>query len=183
MKASEPLVLESSVVLIGLMGAGKSKVGRGLAERLKVAFTDSDEAIEAMAGMTIAEIFEQDGEEAFRALEVKVLSDLFATTRGVIATGGGAFMDSHVRSCIKEGAVSVWLKAKPETLASRISDVNKRPLLKGKDVVQELTRLAKERYPVYAEASLTVDTDGLELAEAIDKTYNALTYHLDNTDA
>ena len=168
-KSRTPAALPKPVALIGLMGAGKSKVGRMLAKRLGVDFADSDRSIEESAGMDIPGIFESYGEAAFRDLEARVLGNMLGAPPRVIATGGGAFMDEGTRSLIKTRALSVWLKAEPATLAGRISNPAKRPLLKDRDPEAVLTALAEERYPVYAEADLTVDTDGLALEAAVVK--------------
>ena len=164
---------DKSIVLIGLMGVGKSKVGAMLAARLKKPFFDSDATIEAEENMKIAAIFETRGEAYFRTLEARIFKELLCQEPGVIASGGGAFMHKQTRALINAAAVSVWLKAEPTTLAKRMSNTDKRPLLKGKDVVSVLAELARLRYPVYAEAQITVDTDGLSL-EAAARTVEAV---------
>jgi len=170
---------QKSLVLIGLMGAGKSNIGRQCARLFEIDFTDSDTAIEDAAGMSIAMIFDLYGEEAFRQIEARTLHQLLDGTPGIIATGGGAFLHDATRALIKEKGVSVWLKAEPATLAGRISNTDSRPLLKGRDPVKVLTELAEIRYPVYAEADLTIDTDGLSLADAVKKVKTVLTEYLD----
>lgn len=171
--------VDKSIVLIGLMGAGKSNIGRQCARLFDLGFVDSDTAIEEAAGMSIAMIFDLYGEEAFRKLEAKTLNQLLDGAPGIIATGGGAFLHDATRALIKEKGVSVWLKADPATLADRISNTDSRPLLKGKDAHQVLKELAEIRYPVYAEADLAIDTDGLSLADAVKKVKNVLTEYLD----
>jgi len=173
------LKIEKSIVLIGLMGAGKSNIGRKCARLFKLGFTDSDTAVENAAGMSIAMIFDLYGEEAFRKLEAKTLGKLLDGTPGIIATGGGAFLNDTTRALIKEKSISVWLKAQPATLADRISNTDSRPLLKDRDPVEVLTELAEIRYPVYAEADLSVDTDGLSLADAVKKVKNTLMEYFD----
>ncbi len=147
-----------SIVLIGLMGAGKTSVGRRLAARLGVPFVDSDAEIEEAAGQSIPQIFETLGEPAFRSGERRVIARLLAGPPAVIATGGGAWMDAGTRAEVRAHATSVWLKASVATLAGRVKDKPGRPLLKGQDVHAVLKRLADQRYPVYAEADLTVQS-------------------------
>jgi len=170
---------DKSIVLIGLMGAGKSNIGRQCGRLFDLDFTDSDTAIEAAAGMSIAMIFDLYGEDAFRKLEARTLSQLLDGAPGIIATGGGAFLHDATRALIKEKGLSVWLKAEPATLASRISNTDSRPLLKDRDPHDVLRELAEIRYPIYAEADLTIDTDGLSLADAVKKVKNTLTEYLD----
>ena len=168
-KAGGRAELPKPLVLIGLMGSGKSKVGRMLASQFGLEFADSDDAIVDSAGMDITGIFEAYGEPAFRDLETRVLARMLKGPVRVIATGGGAFMDGGTRSLVKSRAISLWLKADPPTLARRISHPERRPLLKGRDPASVLETLAVERHPVYAEADLTVETDGLELDGAVAK--------------
>lgn len=147
------------IVLVGLMGAGKSRVGYELAHLLKVPFVDSDKEIEKAAGMKIPEIFETLGEAAFRKGEMKVIGRLLSGGDKVMASGGGAFVQPDVRRAIKEKAVSVWLKAELETLVERTGRTNHRPLLQGVDRAQKLKELMDARYPVYAEADITLISD------------------------
>jgi shikimate kinase len=145
-----------SIVLVGMMGSGKSSIGRRLAARLAIPFVDADAEIEAAAGMTIAEIFERHGEPYFRAGEARVIARLLDHGPQVLATGGGAFMNRDTRALIRQKGVSVWLKAELEVLMKRIKRRGERPLLKSGDPAATLTALIAERYPVYAEADLTV---------------------------
>jgi shikimate kinase len=146
-----------SVVLVGMMGSGKSSIGRRLAARLGVPFIDADAEIEARAGgMTIAEIFERHGEPYFRAGEARVIANLLEHGPQVLATGGGAFMNRDTRAAIHLKGVSIWLKAELDVLMKRIKRRGDRPLLKTDDPAATLTALIDERYPVYAEADLTV---------------------------
>jgi shikimate kinase len=146
-----------SVVLVGMMGSGKSSIGRRLAARLGVPFVDADAEIEARAGgMTIAEIFERHGEPYFRAGEARVIANLLEHGPQVLATGGGAFMNRDTRAAIHLKGVSIWLKAELDVLMKRIKRRGDRPLLKTGDPAATLTALIAERYPVYAEADLTV---------------------------
>jgi len=145
-----------SIVLVGMMGSGKSSIGRRLATRLAIPFVDADSEIEEAAGMTIAEIFERHGEPYFRAGEARVIARLLDHGPQVLATGGGAFMNRDTRAAIRAKGVSVWLKAELEVLLKRIKRRGDRPLLKTDDPAATLTALIGQRYPVYAEADLTV---------------------------
>jgi shikimate kinase len=147
-----------SIVLVGMMGSGKSSIGRRLATRLAIPFVDADSEIEEAAGMTIAEIFERHGEPYFRAGEARVIARLLDQGPQVLATGGGAFMNRDTRAAIRAKGVSVWLKAELEVLLKRIKRRGDRPLLKTDDPAATLTTLIEQRYPVYAEADLTVDS-------------------------
>lgn len=144
------------LVLVGMMGAGKTTVGRRIANRLGRQFVDSDEEIERAAQMTIPEIFEQRGEPEFRAGEMRVISRLLKEKDIVLATGGGAFINTETRALVKQEAVSVWLKAELDVLFERVSRRSNRPLLKTADPKGTLEKLIEERYPIYAEADITV---------------------------
>src|SRR5262249_26794842 len=150
--------LEHTVVLVGLMGAGKSCIGRKLAQRLNVPFVDADAEVEQAAGISIAEIFQKYGEAAFRDGERRVMSRLLHGTPCILAAGGGAFMDAETRTLIREHAISVWLRADLDTLATRTKGRSHRPLLNNGDPRAVLAKLIEVRYPVYAEADITVDT-------------------------
>ncbi|MBF0129534.1 MAG: shikimate kinase [Alphaproteobacteria bacterium] len=150
--------LPRTVALIGLMGAGKSSVGRRVATRLGVPFLDADAEIEAAAGCTIAEVFARDGEAAFRDGERRVIARLLDGPPCILATGGGAFMDPETRAAIRRNAVSLWLRADLETLVGRTTGRTHRPLLMQGDPRETLRRLMEERYPVYAEADIIIDT-------------------------
>jgi shikimate kinase len=145
-----------SIVLIGMMGAGKSSIGRRLAARLAIPFVDADVEIEEAAGMAIADIFAAYGEPYFRAGEARVIARLLDQGPQVLATGGGAFMNEQTRAKIRETAVSVWLKADLDVLARRLRRRNDRPLLKTADPVATLANLLAEREPVYGKADVTV---------------------------
>jgi shikimate kinase len=150
-----------SLVLVGLMGAGKSSVGRRLAAAIGFDFVDADIEIEKAAGATIPEIFATHGEAAFRDGERKVIARLLEQPRIVLATGGGAYMNAETRQRIREKGVSIWLKADLDVLVKRCARRNHRPLLQNGDVRGTLERLMHERYPVYAEADYTViSSDG-----------------------
>ena len=147
-----------SVVLVGMMGAGKSSIGRRLAARLGMPFVDADAEIEKAASMSIAEIFSTHGEPYFRAGEARVIARLLDGGPQVLATGGGAFMNADTRAAIRAKGISVWLRATLDVLSRRIKRRGDRPLLKNADPVETLQRLIDERYPVYAEAELTVES-------------------------
>ena len=155
---SRGFVPSRSIVLVGLMGAGKTKIGRRLAARLGLPFFDSDNEIEAAAGETIAEIFRNRGEAVFRDGERRVIARLLAQPIHVLATGGGAFMDPATRALIARRGVSVWLRADLDVLAARVARRTNRPLLQARDQRGVLAELIELRYPVYAEADLTVDS-------------------------
>jgi shikimate kinase len=147
-----------TIVLVGLMGAGKSKIGRRLAARLNLSFFDSDHEIEAAAGESIEEIFANRGERVFRDGERRVIARLLAQPVHVLATGGGAFMDPATRQLIGERGVSLWLRADLDVLVSRVSRRNNRPLLKSGNARAILGALIEQRHPVYAEADVVVDS-------------------------
>ncbi|MDO8288050.1 MAG: shikimate kinase [Parvibaculum sp.] len=147
-----------SIVLVGLMGAGKTTVGRRLAQRLGLGFVDADVEIERAAGETIPEIFERHGEAAFREGERRVIARLLEGPPQVLATGGGAFMDETTRHNIAARGISIWLKADLDVLMRRVSRRGNRPLLKQGDPRATMERLITERYPVYARADITVES-------------------------
>jgi shikimate kinase len=147
-----------SVVLVGMMGAGKSSIGRRLAMRLGLSFVDADAEIEKAAVMSIEEIFSTHGEAYFRAGEARVIARLLEGGPQVLATGGGAFMNADTRAAIHAKGVSVWLRATLDVLSRRIRRRSDRPLLKNDDPTETLKRLIDERYPVYAEAEVTVES-------------------------
>jgi shikimate kinase len=147
-----------SIVLVGLMGAGKTKIGRRLAARLNLPFFDSDEEIEAAAGETIEEIFANRGEAVFRDGERRVIARLLQGPVQVLSTGGGAFMDPATRRIIAARGVSIWLRAGLDVLFARVSRRSNRPLLKTPDPRAVLAELIERRYPIYAEADVTVDS-------------------------
>jgi shikimate kinase len=145
-----------SIVLVGMMGAGKSSIGRRLAQRLGIPFVDADAEIEVAAGMTIAEIFARDGESFFRSREARVIARLLDQAPQVLATGGGAFMNGETRASISQKGISVWLKADFEVLMRRVRRRSAdRPMLQG-DPAERVRHLMDERYPVYAEADTMV---------------------------
>ena len=167
-----------TIALVGLMGVGKSSVGRRLANALDLPFKDADHEIEAAAGRTIPEIFAEMGEPAFREGERRVIARLLDDPPHVLATGGGAFMNDETRRLIKEKAVSVWLKADLDILARRVSRKDTRPLVSGKDPMAVLSELAEKRYPVYGQADLVVETGDTAHHVAVDQIIRALSAHL-----
>ncbi|MEQ8402465.1 MAG: shikimate kinase [Roseitalea porphyridii] len=153
-----PLMVPRTVVLVGLMGAGKSCIGRLLAAALDLPFVDADKEIEAAAGCSVEDIFAAHGETAFRDGERRVISRLLSEPKMVLATGGGAFMDPATRKLIHQRATSVWLRADVDLLVRRTSRRNNRPLLKRGDPREILSKLIEQRYPVYASADVIVDS-------------------------
>ena len=147
-----------TIALVGLMGAGKSTVGRRLAEALGRDFCDSDDEIEKAAGLAIADIFTLHGEPEFRRGEKRVLERLLENPPHVLATGGGAYLDPDTRALLREHAITVWLNADLETLWERVNKRNHRPLLKNPDARGVLTRLLEERTPIYSKADLVIDS-------------------------
>ena len=146
------------IVLVGLMGAGKTTVGRRLAEKLGLTFVDADHEIELAAGQTIPEIFAEHGEAYFRDGERKVIARLLENGAQVLATGGGAYMNAETRATIKRNAISIWLRADFDLLMRRVRRRSNRPLLQNDDPEAVMRKLIAERYPVYAEADITVDS-------------------------
>ena len=167
-----------SVVLVGLMGAGKTTIGRRLAARLGLPFRDADVEIETAAAMSIADIFAQYGEPDFRDLERRVVARLLEEGDTVIATGGGAYIDEATRARIAAKSVSVWLKADHDTLMRRVRRRSHRPLLRSADPDETMRRLMSDRYPVYGLADLTVESrEGLH-ERVVDDLVDALTAYL-----
>ena len=163
-----------SVVLVGMMGSGKSSIGRRLAARLSVTFADADSEIEAAAGMSISDIFATYGEAYFRAGETRVIARLLESGPQVLATGGGAFMNAETRGNIAARGISVWLKAEFDVLMRRIKRRQDRPLLKTEDPGETLRALMAERYPVYAQADLTIQSREVPHEKIIDEIIEAL---------
>ncbi|WP_281502643.1 shikimate kinase [Aliiroseovarius sp. F47248L] len=152
-----PFKLKKSIVMVGMMGAGKTAVGQAVANRLHVPFLDSDEEIVRAANMSIAEIFERDGEAFFRKRETEVIGRLLDTERAVLSTGGGAFMSEQNRNMISERGVAVWLNADLDLLWARVKHKDTRPLLRTPDPKATLTQIYDTRVPVYAKADLSVE--------------------------
>jgi shikimate kinase len=166
-----------SLVLVGMMGAGKSSVGRKLAMRLALPFVDADSEIEAAAGMTIPEIFEIRGEPEFRSGEARVIARLLDSGPQVLATGGGAYMNPETRNLIAQKGVSIWLKAEFDILMRRIKRRTDRPLLRTPDPETTLKRLIDERYPVYALADLTIESRDVSHEVIVEEVIEALAEH------
>ena len=163
-----------SVVLIGLMGAGKTAIGRRLAKRLELAFTDADSEIEQAAGQNITDIFAEHGEAYFRDGEQRVIARLLENGPQVLATGGGAYMSQQTRCNISREGVSIWLKAELDVLLERTSRRDNRPLLKTGDPRSVLERLMAERYPVYANADITIQSRDVAHDVIVDEIVAAL---------
>jgi shikimate kinase len=155
---SGEIAVDRPLVLVGLMGAGKSCIGRRLAQRLRLPIIDADREIEQAAGCSIPEIFARHGEQAFRDGERRVILRLLESPPFVLATGGGAFMDPRTRAVIREKAISVWLRADLDLLVRRTGRRGDRPLLQVDDPRAKLAELITTRHPIYAEADLTVDS-------------------------
>lgn len=171
---NDPPKLDRPVVLVGLMGAGKSCVGRRLAESFGLPFVDSDGEVETAAGCDIRDIFEVYGEPAFRDCERRVIQRLLEAGPCIIATGGGAFIDPATREAVKKLGVSIWLRADPEVLYQRTKRSSVRPLLNTEDPLLTLKRLAEQRYPIYAEADITIDSGNEGLEKTLQKAILAL---------
>ena len=169
------LKTDRSLVLVGLMGAGKSTVGRRLAHQLDLPFVDSDDEIVKAADCSISDIFEIYGEDEFRALEKRVIERLLGQAPMVLATGGGAFMNDQTRKHILSSATAIWLNASLDVLVERTSRRSGRPLLDDKNPKDILKKLIDERYPVYADAHIMIDTNDDSLDHTVDKILNALT--------
>ncbi len=166
--------LNRTVALVGMMGAGKSSVGRRLANRLGVPFRDADTEIEAAAGCSISEIFERFGEPGFREGERKVIARLLAEPPHVLATGGGAFVTEGTRAAIKAQATTIWLRAPAALLVSRIDRRDHRPLLRDGDPREIIERLLRDREPLYAEADYTIDGGDGPHSTAVERILNTL---------
>ncbi|WP_371134049.1 shikimate kinase [Brevundimonas sp.] len=164
-----------TIALVGLMGVGKSTVGRRLAHRVDLPFVDGDDAIEAAARMTVSDIFAQLGEDEFRAGEARVMRRLLEGPPIVLATGGGAVLNPETRALMKAQATSVWLRADLNVVAARVQRRDTRPLLRGKDPLVALTAMAEVRYPLYATADVTVDVGAGAHGQAVDAILAALT--------
>lgn len=168
-----------SIVLVGLMGAGKTSVGRRLAQRLGLEFADADAEIERAAGKTIPEIFADHGEAEFRSGEKRVIARLLDEGPQILATGGGAFMDSETRDNISEKGLSVWLNADVDLLLKRVKRRSNRPLLAQGDPKATLNRLIEERYPVYALADVEVMSKDAPHQRIVTAIMKALREHFD----
>ena len=168
---------DRTITLVGLMGVGKTTVGRRVARALKLPFVDADAEIEVAAGRSVSDIFAERGEDEFRSGERRVIARLLDGPPVVLATGGGAFVNPETRRLIRERALSVWLKADLEVLVKRVNRRDSRPLLHGRDPREVLERLMRERYPFYAEADLVVETSDSPHDAAVAAILGALDRH------
>ena len=170
--------LKKTIALVGLMGSGKTTVGKRLARRLAVDFVDSDEEIEKAAGYSVSEIFEKFGEEDFRDGERRVISRLIDGDVKVLGTGGGAFMDAQTRKLLKSDAITIWLKADIKDLVERTGRRDTRPLLRQGNPEQILRDLAQKRYPIYGQANITIETGNGPHEYVVNSLIHALNRHL-----
>ncbi len=178
MNPSTPLSLPRTVALVGLMGAGKSAIGRRLGQRLGLPFIDADDEIERAAGCTISEFFERFGETEFRNGERRVISRLLEGPPHVLSTGGGAYIDAATRALMREKALTVWLRADLDVLYDRVKKRSHRPLLRQGDPREILGRLMEQRYPIYAEADLVVESTAQPADRTTEQVIEALRRHL-----
>jgi shikimate kinase len=167
-----------TIVLVGLMGAGKTSIGRRLAEKMGLTFVDADTEIEKAAGKSIPDIFAEHGEAHFRDGERRVIARLLDNGKQVLATGGGAFMNEETRKAIKTQALSVWLKADLDVLVKRVGKRGGRPLLENRDPAEVLQNLITLRYPVYAEADITVESLDVQHGQMVSEVLRALAEYI-----
>jgi shikimate kinase len=170
---AKQLLGNNPIVLVGLMGAGKTSVGRRLAEKLDIPFVDADHEIETAAGKSIAEIFSDHGEDYFREGERRVIARLLENGKQVLATGGGAYMNEETRKRIKANGISIWLKADLELLLKRVSKRNDRPLLR-ENPEAVMKNLIEKRYPTYAEANITVESRDVQHGQMVNDVIKAI---------
>lgn len=163
-----------NLIFVGLMGAGKSVIGRLVAHTLGIPFIDTDSEIESVSRMTIAELFAQYGETEFRALETRVVERLLKQGPRVVSTGGGAFINEATRAQIKQGGISIWLKADLDVLWDRVNRRDHRPLLKTENPRQTLENLMIQRYPIYEQADLTVISGNVRKDVMVDEVLQAV---------
>ena len=173
-RQAEGIAPGRTVALVGLMGAGKTTIGRRLAHALALPFADADEAIVAAAGRSIEDIFAERGECEFRRGERQVIARLLDGEPHVLATGGGAFIDPRTRELMKERAISIWLKAPLDVLMKRVTKRDHRPLLKEADPRAVMQRLMDERYPIYAEADIVIDSNAGQHDVVVESVLKAL---------
>lgn len=170
-----------NLVFVGLMGAGKSAIGRLVASQLNLPFIDTDVEIERVSRMTISELFAAYGEPEFRALETRVIKRLLKGGPRIISTGGGAFINEDTRMQIKRGGISVWLKADLDVLWERVNKRDHRPLLKTENPMQTLANLMEQRYPIYALADLTVQSRDVRKEVIASEVLEAVVHHLNES--
>lgn len=171
-----------TIVFVGLMGAGKTAIGRNIAHALGIPFADSDHEIEHVSRMTIPDLFEQYGEAEFRSLERRVIARLLKSGPAVLSTGGGAFMNESTRRAIARRGVSIWLRADLDVLMSRVTRKQNRPLLKNRNPRAMMQMLMDERYPVYGTADITVETRDDRKEVIADEVLRALEAFLERAD-
>ncbi|MDC0476786.1 shikimate kinase [Alphaproteobacteria bacterium] len=172
------LGLGKPIALVGLMGSGKSVIGRRLARQLQLKFADSDQIVTKMAGVSIADIFDLAGEAKFRDMEFRAIQKQLQKPPHVLATGGGAFCQPQTAALLRDHALVVWMQASPETLLKRIGNVSSRPLLQTASPLQILQQLSATRGPFYSKAHLHLNTDGLSMAKAVAALVNTLDSYL-----
>lgn len=168
-----------TIVFVGLMGAGKTAIGRRLAHALGLPFVDSDHEIESVSRMSVPELFERYGEPEFRSLEQRVIERLLRDGPRVVSTGGGAFMSAQTREAIAASGISVWLKADLDLLMERVAKKQNRPLLRSADPRGVMRKLINDRYPVYALADVTVETRDARREVIADEVLAALGFYLE----
>jgi shikimate kinase len=176
---STPDLRVRTIALVGLMGVGKTSIGKRLAAALDLPFRDADEAIEAAAGRSIAEIFAERGEDEFRTGERRVIARMLEDPPHVLATGGGAFVQPQTRAMIKSRAISIWLRADLQVLARRVARKDTRPLVAGKDPLVVLQAQAEVRYPAYAEADIVIDTGEMSHTASLELVLDGIRRHLE----
>ena len=169
-----PIWMRRPIVLVGMMGAGKTSVGQRLADRLGVPFHDADAEIERAAGMTIGDIFELRGEASFRSDERRIILKLLQHCPGVLATGGGAFVNAETRTAIRDSGISVWLRCQLVTLVSRTKTDMDRPLLRNGNANEVLASLIVQRRKFYGEANIIIDNDGDLIERTVQNALQAL---------
>jgi shikimate kinase len=178
MPDQHPLRVAKTVVFVGLMGVGKTCIGRRLAHRLDLPFVDADREIEEAAGCSIPDIFERHGEQYFREGERRVILRLLDNPPHVLSTGGGAILDPQTRARIRERAISIWLRADLDLMMKRVSRRNDRPLLQVADPRARLQELMAQRYPLYGEADITIDSVDGPPEVTLERTMAGLAAHL-----
>ena len=169
-----PGVFHKPIALVGLMGSGKSVIGRRLAKQLGLKFVDSDQLVTQMAGVSITDIFDLAGEAKFRDMEFRAIQSQLQQPPHVLATGGGAFCQPSTAALLSDNAIVVWLQASPDTLLKRIGDINGRPLLQTGSPIKILQQLQTARAPFYRKAHIHLNTDGLTLAKSLAALVSAL---------